>query len=209
MDCPEVNLTLWPFCMRRAVRPGRRRKSATIMKVGGHYIEGLEGLGSPNHSRSDGRSDCRPLGDRRQGRRGFLAAARQEPDPPLRIRRSGHLLPYLLHGSVPHHQESPPGHLRLRRPRVPAASPRRPPAASAAATSTASSPGTTCASPPAAPPPTRIMAARSATPSTKPKRAALTRSRIPKSSRESPTSGASRPRARTSMTWPMRWQSWP
>ena len=35
--------------------------------------------------------------------------------PALQIRRGGHLLPHLLHGSLPHHAESAARHLRLRR----------------------------------------------------------------------------------------------
>ena len=46
----------------------------------------IERLGSFNHGGTDGSRHGRAAGKRRQGRRGFLATARKEPDPSLRLR---------------------------------------------------------------------------------------------------------------------------
>ena len=83
--------------MMRVGGSPHRRKEQHHVKQAGHPRNGdaakkpvgglqVERLGSFNHGGADGSRHGCAAGKRRQGRRGFLAAACQEPDPALRLR---------------------------------------------------------------------------------------------------------------------------
>lgn len=66
-----------------------------------------------NHCRANGSRYRKTAGNRPSGRSRLLAAACQEPDAPLQVRRGRNLLPYLHHGPLPYYPQVSQRHLRL------------------------------------------------------------------------------------------------